>query len=56
LLAFGTDGDEALIKAFSNNFPFAIQKRCHLHIHAKLGERGQPSSISEEILTNMYIR
>ena len=28
LLAFGTDGDEALIEAFSHNFPFAMQLRC----------------------------
>ena len=58
LLAFGTDGDEALIKAFSHNFPFAMQLCCHLHmkknIHAKLGERGLPSSVSEEYLSDIF--
>ena len=57
LLAFGTDGDEALIEALSHNFPFAIQLRCFLHmkrnIHSKLGERGLPSSVSEEFLSDI---
>ena len=58
LLAFGTDGDEALIEAFSHNFPFAIQLRCFLHmkrnIQSKLGERGLPSSVSEEFLSDIF--
>ena len=58
LLAFGTDGDEALIEAFSHNFPFAIQLRCFLHmkrnIQSKLGERGLLSSVSEEFLSNIF--
>jgi len=58
LLAFGTDGDKALIEAFSHNFPFAIQLRCYLHmkknIHTKLGERGLPSSISDEFLSDIF--
>ena len=32
LLAFGTDGDEALIEAFLYNFPFAMQLHCFLHM------------------------
>ena len=58
LLAFGTDGDEALIEAFLHNFPFAIQLRCFLHmkrnIHSKLGERGLPSCVSEEFLSDIF--
>ena len=58
LLAFGTDGDEALIEAFSHNFPFAIQLRCFLHmkrnIQSKLGERGLPSSVSVEFLSDIF--
>ena len=31
LLAFGSDGDEASIEAFSHNFPFTMQLHCYLH-------------------------
>lgn len=56
--AFGTDGDEALVEAFTHNFPFAIQLRCFLHVKrnilSKLKDRGIPSSVSEEFISDMF--
>ena len=58
--AFGTDGDEALVEAFTHNFPFATQLRCFLHVKrnilSKLNERGIPSSFSEEFIADMFGR
>ena len=31
VLAFGSDGDKAIVEAPSHNFPFAIQLHCFLH-------------------------
>ena len=57
---FGTDGDEALVEAFTHNFPFATQLRCFLHVKrnilSKLKERGIPSSFSEEFIADMFGR
>ena len=56
--AFGTDGDGALVEAFTHNFPFAIQLRCFLHVKrnilSKLKDRGIPSSVSEEFISDMF--
>jgi len=42
--AFGTDGQESMIEAFSHCFPFAFQLRCFIHsknnIKEKLNECG----------------
>jgi len=58
LLAYGTDGDEALIEGFSHNFPFATQLRCFLHlkrnIQSKLGDRALPASVSEEFVSDIF--
>ena len=31
ILAFGTDGDKAVVEALSHNFPFATQLHCFIH-------------------------
>ena len=58
LQAFGTDGDGALVEAFTHNFPFAIQLRCFLHVKrnilSKLKDRGISSSVSEEFISDMF--
>ena len=58
VLAFGTDGDKAIIEALAHNFPYAIQLRCFLHfkknIERKLLELGLPSSISHEFLNDIF--
>ena len=58
LMAFGTDGDKALVEAFAHNFPYAIQLRCFIHFHRnveqKLKEFGIPSSVAEEFLGDIF--
>ena len=56
--AFGTDGDLALIEAFSHNFRDARQLRCFIHlkrnISDKLRERGIPSNESSEFIADIF--
>ena len=54
--AFGTDGDQALIDAFSHNFPKQLQCFIHLkcNIIEKLRERGIPNSIAEEYIADIF--
>lgn len=58
VLAFGSDGDKALVEAFTHNFPFAIQLRCFIHfkrnIEEKLKSLGFSSSISQEFLDDIF--
>lgn len=58
ICAFGTDGDQALIDAFTHNFPSAKQLRCFIHlkrnITEKLRERGIPSSVTEDFIADIF--
>ena len=58
VLAFGTDGDQALIEAFAHNFPFAKQLRCFIHmkknISTKLKDNGIPPSVSQEFVSDIF--
>ena len=58
LSAFGTDGQEALIDAFSHCFPNAVQLRCFIHfkrnVSEKLKEYGIPTSVAEEFLCDIF--
>ena len=57
LRAFGTDGQEPLIDAFSHSFPSAVQLRCFIHfkrnVFEKLREYGIPSSVAEEFIADI---
>ena len=57
VLCFGSDGDKALVEAFSHSFPFAIQLRCFIHfrrnIQEKLHTLGIPHQVAEEFLTDI---
>jgi len=55
--AFGTDSDQALVEAFTHNFPFARQLRCFIHVKnflSKLKDNGIPSSVSEEFISDIF--
>ena len=56
--AFGTDGDPALIDAFTHNFPYAKQLRCFIHLKRnvteKLKERGIPNDVADEFLADIF--
>ena len=58
VLAFGTDGECELIKAFTNNFPNAIHLRCFRHfktnLSSKLKDLAVPSSITDEFLLKVF--
>ena len=58
ICAFGTDGDPALIEAFSHAFPNAKQLRCFIHmkqnISSKLKDRGLPSSVIQEFICDIF--
>ena len=58
VLAFGTDGQESMIEAFSHCFPSAMQLRCFIHfknnIKEKLKEYGIPSPVSEEFVADIF--
>ena len=57
-MAFGTDGDQALIEAFAHNFPLAYQLRCFIHmrrnLESKLKENGLPSSVAQEFISDVF--
>ena len=55
MLAFGTDGEEAVVKAFKHQFPFAVHLRCFHHMkqdnQIKLSvNMGFPSDTASTIL------
>ena len=56
--AFGTDGDPALIEAFTHNFPSARQLRCFLHLKknflSKLRDNGIPPAVSQEFISDIF--
>ena len=58
VLAFGTDGDKAIVEALSHNFPFAIQLCCFLHfrknVERKLKEYGIHSKVLQEFLSDIF--
>ena len=58
VLAFGTDGECELSKAFATNFPNAIHLRCFRHFRAnlssKLKDLAIPSSIADEFLLEIF--
>ena len=58
VLAFGTDGECELSKAFATNFPNAIHLRCFRHFRAnlssKLKELAIPSSVADEFLLEIF--
>ena len=58
LSTFSTDGQEALIDAFSHCFPNAVQLRCFIHfkrnVSEKLKEYGIPTSVAEEFLCDIF--
>ena len=58
VLAFGTDGDRALVEALSHNFPFAAQLHCFLHfkknVQQKLKDFGIPAQVAEEYLSDIF--
>ena len=39
ILSFGSDGDKALVEAFTHNFPNAIQLRCFIHFKRNAQEK-----------------
>lgn len=39
VLAFGSDGDKALVEALSHNFPNAIQLHCFLHFQKNVEQK-----------------
>ena len=58
LLAFGTDGDENLVDAFSHSFPYTIQLHCFLHFKRNLQEKlrdfGIPKHVAQEFLGDIF--
>lgn len=56
--AFRTDGDPALINAFTHNFPCAKQLRCFIHLKCniaeKLKERGVSSPVAGKFLCDIF--
>ena len=57
-MAFGTDGDKAVVEALSHNFPFTTQLRCFIHfrknVETKLRDLGIPSSILQEFIADIF--
>ena len=55
---FGTDGDQALIEAFSHNFSKPKQLRCFIHlkqnIAGKLKDTGMPPSVCQDFLSDIF--
>lgn len=58
ILAFGTDGEEAVVMAFKQQFPFAIHLRCFCHlkqdIQRKLSNMGFHSDTVTKILAHIF--
>lgn len=54
---FGTDGDPALIEAFTHNFPSAKQLRYFIHMknfESKLKDNGVPPSVAQEFISDIF--
>lgn len=58
ILAFGTDGEEAVVKAFKQQLTHAIHLRCFCHmkqdIQKKLCEDGFPGDAVSEIIAHIF--
>ena len=58
ILSFGSDGDKALVEAFTHNFPNAIQLRCFIHfknnVQEKLKEYGFAASVTSEFIADIF--
>ena len=58
LRAFGTDGEKALVDAFSHEFRYAIHLTCFIHfrqnIKRKLQELQYPDSAIKEVLSDIF--
>lgn len=58
VLAFGTDGEKALVTAFRNNFERATNLLCDLHLKAnvesKLQEFGISGKVKETIVADIF--
>ena len=56
--AFGTDGQDSIIDAFSHSFPSAVQLRCFIHfkknIVEKLKEYGIPRKVLQEYVDDIF--
>ena len=54
-MAFGTDGDKALVEAFAHNFPYAIHLRCFIHFKRNVEEKLKTLSIpSDEFVADIF--
>ena len=60
VLAFGTDGDQAIVESFAHNFPFALQLRCFIHltrnIEDKLRSLAIPTEVAGEFIADIFGR
>ena len=57
VLAFGSDGDKALVIAPSHNFPFALDFRCSLHFKKNVEHKLKELEIpTQEFLSNIFGR
>jgi len=58
LRVFGTDGEKALIDAFSHEFPFATHLTCFIHVRRnikeELGSTHLPQDVQTEILDDIF--
>ena len=58
--AFGTDGEESLVKAFSDSFSFGLHLTCFIHmrrnIKRHLSDRGLDASSQNQILDDIFGR
>ena len=58
MLAFGTNGDKAVVEAFAHNFPFALQLRCFVHlcrnVEEKLHSFGIPNKTAATFLADIF--
>ena len=59
VLAFGTDGDKAVVEAFAHNFPFALQLlRCFVHLRRNVEEKlhsiGFPTKTAATFLADIF--
>lgn len=48
LQAFGTDGEKALIDAFTHEFPFAVHRTCFIHVRRNVKDESSKSSLSHD--------
>ena len=59
LLAFGTDGEETLVKAFSQQFPRAVHLRCFRHMKGNISRKltvdlKLPESVAASFMVDIF--